>query len=553
MPHLLIRKNKLFLRLIFYYLFLFSTTLLISQVDSYEQVNNLLLDSIKISGSNKYFSDKRIKYDLLNSIHKKLRLNQTITSERSIKRVIDDILEYYTQRGFPFCEIKAVNVLKIEENQNKILLELEANSKDYVSIRFVNFVGNKSCKLDVLLRESRFENLPFKFNPNRIDDARKYLYKTNSFSSIPGYFIVSDMNKKNGYGILISIEEDKYNSIDAILGYSTENKNSNDSEFLGKIDLSFNNLFGTFRKARLGWYRGTQNEEKIELFYEEPWLFTIPLKTGLIFNQDYYDLQYLERKVGLNLDYNLNLNFNLISNFKLINIYPDSALINEDPTIIGNELKQSYSGGFVYTSSFYNKNHLNNEDGISVKIEGGSIKNILKLKSINDKVYYDTDIKLNINFVYNLFKTDKQNSIGVNRSSQNYFENTIFFKNQISYEHIFTENDSMSIYDKFKMGGINSVRGYKEDQFNTISKIFIKNELVFKVDTATKLFMLYDIGFWSEKNRITDYIKDYNLISGLGIGINYIHRLGEMEVSYAYPIEEDFTNGKIHVRYINKF
>ena len=516
--------------------------------------SNLFIDSLIIAGSDKYFSDKRISLDLVAVIQIKIRSNKTLLQKKNITLIIDNILDYYSINGFPFCQASVKSIDRIDPD--KVLLEIEVNSNEYVTISSINFTGNKNCSYNTLLRESRLSTPAFKFNPEKLNNAKKYLWKTLAFSSIPEYFIIQDQKSNStnkSFGVLFSVEEEKYNSIDAIFGYSNEKSNNNDTEnksnFLGKIDLSLNNLFGTFRKTKLSWYRGISNEESIELYYEEPWLMNIPLKTGIGFNQDFYDSLYLERSYKLSFDYNLNLNFNLISDFKLTNIYLDSLLILNSPDNNSDDIrKESYYGGFLYTSSFFNKNQLNNNNnGFSLEIIAGTIKKTLfnsELEHNKEKISYDANIKFDFISIYRIFANEKnKNSIG----------NRFFIKNRLNFEHIFTENDSLPIYDKLKLGGINTIRGYKEDQFNTTSNLIINNDLVFKIDDSTKLFLLYDIAIWGDNILIEDLFKEYNYISGAGIGISYFHRLGEMEVSYALPIEEGFESGKIHVRYINKF
>ena len=471
--------------------------------------NKYRLNSIIFKGK-PHFSKKQLD----NFFSKQNYQNITFT-KKNITKIIEAYLDFYEKRGFPLCKIE---IDKVEKRSDKtILLTLKIESDEYVKINFLNFRGNKSSTRDVLIRESRIV-LPNKFNTEIVNNAEKYLYKSEMFNNIPSSYLVK--NIKNKYGIVFEVEETKYNSIDGIVGYSNKT-DENGGGFKGKLDLGFENIFGTFRKFRISWFKKSDAEESISLFYQEPWLYTLPLQTALKFEQNYIGDEYLERKYGIEFDYNLSLNFNLLSGYSTENIFPDSLLKKEG---YGDTKKEKYSAGFRY-SSIYNRFKI--EEGLLLEITASTI-----LKSIEgDDDYNDSDVFAKFIFIKNI-------------------TGNIYFKERIEYGQVFS--DSLEFYDKLKIGGINSVRGYAEDQFFTDIKTFAASELHFKIDDKTGLFGFYDIGIWSEENQ-TDKIDQLNYISGIGVGINYQHNLGEMEVNYAYPLEEGFENGKIHVRYINKF
>jgi len=467
------------------------------------------IDSLHFVG-HLHFSEKQLR-----SFKSTIDDKYTSFSKKNIDELIEQFLDFYEERGFPLCKI---NVGRIEKSgRGKVFLTLNIESEDHVKLSFLKFRGNVSSYESVLLRESRVV-VPGAFNTEIFEDGEKYLYKSEMFERRPIGFLVKDT--EGGYGLVYEVEEAKYNSIDGIVGYSTK-KEEDGGGFKGKIDLGFENIFGTFRKGRISWFKKNSDEESISLFYQEPWLYLFPLKTALKFEQNFVRDEYLERKYGVEFDYNLNLNFNLLSGYSRESIFPDSLLLDDG---YRDTEKIKYSGGFRYATFF---NRFKIEEGVALEVSAATIKK--KIKDFKD--FDDSDINASLVVVKHI-------------------TGHLFLRESLDYGQVFS--DSLEFYDKLKIGGINSVRGYDEDQFSTDVRFVINNELHFKIDDQTRIFGFYDAGVWSEADQTKD-IDQLNFISAIGAGISYRHNLGEMEVNYAYPFEEGFESGKIHVRYINKF
>ena len=108
--------------------------------------------------------------------------------------------------------------------------------------------------------------------------------------------------------------------------------------------------------------------------------------------------------------------------------------------------------------------------------------------------------------------------------------------------------------DLFRMGGFNSLRGYKEDQFLGSRIIWGNFEYRFLLTNRTYFFLFFDNGYFLRKEDVDRNIpKIEGYKTGYGLGINLETSLGILGVSFAFGEGDSFSDGKIHFGIINNF
>ena len=108
--------------------------------------------------------------------------------------------------------------------------------------------------------------------------------------------------------------------------------------------------------------------------------------------------------------------------------------------------------------------------------------------------------------------------------------------------------------DLFRLGGTNSLRGYREEQFLG-SRIFWSNlEYRFLFTKRTFGFVFFDTGYYLRPAEINKNIpKTEEFLYGYGVGLNLETGIGVLGVSYALGKGDTFSDGKIHFGIINEF
>ena len=110
------------------------------------------------------------------------------------------------------------------------------------------------------------------------------------------------------------------------------------------------------------------------------------------------------------------------------------------------------------------------------------------------------------------------------------------------------------ISDLYKLGGTNTLRGYRENQFLG-NRIFWSNlEYRYLLSSRSYAFLFFDTGYFlrnEDSQRSIERISEFKI--GYGLGMNLETALGVMGVSFALGQGDSFSEGKIHFGLINEF
>jgi outer membrane protein insertion porin family len=108
--------------------------------------------------------------------------------------------------------------------------------------------------------------------------------------------------------------------------------------------------------------------------------------------------------------------------------------------------------------------------------------------------------------------------------------------------------------DLYRLGGNNSLRGYREDQFLG-SRIFWSNlEYRALLTRRSYGFLFFDTGYYLRAEEPELKIpKSEEFLYGFGLGLSLETALGVLRVSYALGEGDSFSDGKIHFGVLNEF
>jgi outer membrane protein insertion porin family len=108
--------------------------------------------------------------------------------------------------------------------------------------------------------------------------------------------------------------------------------------------------------------------------------------------------------------------------------------------------------------------------------------------------------------------------------------------------------------DLYRLGGTNSLRGYREEQFLG-SRIFWSNlEFRSLLTRRSYGFLFFDTGYYLRPEEVDKNIpKSEEFLYGFGLGLNLETALGVLRVSYALGEGDTFSDGKIHFGVLNEF
>jgi len=460
-------------------------------------------------------------------------LKGQIFNKQEIEFNINQLLIEFENSGFPFAKIliNSVSIYQdstIKENLADIYLNIisgEENKIDRIDIR-----GNTSTKDYVIIRELRLKSGEL-FVQNKIEEFPKRLNRLRFFEpvTIPQFYI----NSKNEGVLLVEVKEKNTNNFDGIIGYIPPNKNESTGYVTGLVNISLRNLFGTGRAASIKWNKYDRNSQELDLRYLEPWFLSFPLNINLGLYQRVQDTTYVQRRLQGSLEYlateDISASF-LIASESVV------------PTVRAKPVFTVYNSSYITTGANLK---IDTRDDPYAPTEGLLFINSYSFskKTINGPGEYIT--------------TNLNTSLDLQRFESSFYFFYELFSRQIIAVGINARElrgPTFENSDLYRLGGTNSLRGYREGQFLG-SRIFWSNlEYRALLTIRSYGFIFFDTGYYlrpGEPDRNIDKSEDF--LYGYGLGLNLETALGVLRVSYALGKGDTFSDGKIHFGILNEF
>ncbi|HEX9250972.1 MAG TPA: BamA/TamA family outer membrane protein [Ignavibacteriaceae bacterium] len=516
-----------------YYFFNFKNTELIVSNDSTKydiviEINEgdpVIINNIYISGIDTSADISIIKqFDYLKG---------QIFNKQEIESNIEQLLTKFENAGYPFAKIQinSVSVYRdsiAEENFADVYLNIisgEESKIDRVEIR-----GNTSTKDYVIIRELRIDSAE-PYMQNKIEEFPKRLNRLRFFEPVPlpQFYINS---KKEGV-LLVEVKEKNTNNFDGIIGYIPPGKNENSGYITGLVNISLRNLFGTGRAASIRWNKYNRNSQELDLRYLEPWFLNFPLNINLGLYQRVQDTTYVQRKITGSLEYLATEDISA------------SVLIASEtvvPTIRTVPVFTVYNSSYISTGANLK---IDTRDDPYSPTEGVLFINTysFSIKTINGPEEY--------------FTPTLNTSVNLQR-----FESSFYFFYELFLRQIIAigvngrelRGSTFENSDLYRLGGTNSLRGYREEQFLG-SRIFWSNlEYRALLTRRSYGFVFFDTGYYLRPEEPDRNIpKSEEFLYGFGLGLNLETGLGVLRVSYALGKGDTFSDGKIHFGVLNEF
>ena len=455
-----------------------------------------------------------------------------VYNQNLIEREINIINRVFAESGYPFVEL-TIGELNLSKNENSYSVDLtfKMNSGKTAEISKIILTGNKVTKDEVIIREINMRPGD-KYKQDEVDKIPYTLNKLGFFKQVnsPQFMIT----KEKEFALLIVVEEGNTTTFDGIVGYIPDDPSQSKGEgyFTGLLNASFRNLFGTGRKFDIFWEKPDKYSDQFKLYYEEPWIFNIPLNVGVGLERLVRDTTYIERSYFTNSSFKITNDLKSIFSFSQKVTIPDSAASRD--LRLSRNIINTIELGIVYDTRDY---PLNPRSGIfySTKYSFGQKQNTGPSYLIKED---------------NLIENEELQKVQVDLA---FFQPII--SNQLLYFHIYgsqikSNENQLQLTDHTWFGGARSLRGYRENQFHGSVVSWLNLEYRFLIGRNSRLFLFNDWGFYYYKDKIG---KNENILPGYGLGIRFDTALGVMGVDFGLGKNDSFSNGKIHFGIENSF
>ena len=422
----------------------------------------------------RYFSEARLHEMLLISDSKRFAL-------ADIDKINSDLLQIYHQRGFLFAKVQMDSLVADED----LTAWINVDEGKVFKAEQVHFQGNKHSHDTALLKLSGL-NTGKTITPKELEEARRKLLKAPYIQEA----VVEPIDYSS---LLIKVQEGRMTYLEGVLGYDGARK-----QLSGRIRLKFLNLWGTDRSLALNWQK-QQLQNQLEFSYHESGLYSFPLEGDLLFTRSSRDTLWIQSKLLLAAhtrwqDHKLGLEYGFTDN--LI----DESLLKGS---LKHHINRSIAAIWRYDSAFPAQNpHKGWQSRIAYRYIYNDNKKWVRALELDNDIFIPLGRWPVLALGMHLRDLD--------------------------------DTDAKS-WDQYQMGGYESLRGYKQQEFTSWRLGYLSWEFRWLLDTSSRLHLFFDHGAIAEKDhsetkpKIT-YKSD---LFAFGFGFKVRTRVGILGIDYA--------------------
>ena len=348
----------------------------------------------------------------------------------------------------------------------------------------------------------------------------------------------------------------KSSQIDVLVGL-LPNSNAQTNKLLvtGEATVMLRNPFGNGENLALNWQQLQQKSPRLNVSYQQPYIFHSPYGINLAFSLYKKDSSYVNTDGLLGIQFNASMN-------KKGSVFIQAAgctvlTIDTAQIITTRQLPQvadvsSLSLGATY--DFNNTNYkFNAVRGNEFYFIGSAGTKRLKKNSQIIRLKDENDPSFDYSTLYDTLKTSTY-QFRLNAAGAHYFSLSNVSTIRFAVNAAWYQSPKIFWNELFQIGGYRLLRGFNEESI--LASVYTVGSLEYRylVGMNSFLFTFVD-GGWA-KNDVPGYAIN-NIYLGIGAGLAFETKAGIFNMSYAVgkqgsnPFE--FSQAKIHLGYVNFF
>lgn len=438
----------------------------------------------------------------------------------NVKKYQEDITmltETYTSQGYAYANVEPIISLDDETREVDITYKIEESI--LVRIGRINISGN-STTFDRVIRRQIDQMEGALYNSRLIREAKANTMATGFFENVQ----IAERNvSKDEIDLDVTVKEQSTGTFTLGAAYSTIDG------LLGMVQLSRNNFMGWGHSVSL---RAEIAQKRTDFFfsYTDPWLFDWPVTAGLdIFSLERNWYEYSRRSVGgsIRLGHAL-IKRRLFMNYRVSIYEVDIFDIDSD------------ASKYVWEQAGKLRTH-----SISPSIMWNSLDNPMDPTRGNKSQFYvdfaGTILGGDAHFLKFGLETTQYIPIALNGAL------TFMIHGEGGYIMPLKKGSKIPIDERFRLGGINSVRGFDYGDISPLDedgrpyggdKYYQFNaELIFpiKQDIKLKGVVFFDVGqAFAEHEGIFDIAPRLSA----GVGLRWITPMGPFRIEWGYKLDQ---------------
>ena len=458
--------------------------------------------------------------------------DQQIVNFKKISRLFEAVIRHSENTGYPFANISLIALNIVD---TKISAEIDFDPGPYITFDSLELLNQNRIK-------PAFLAAFLKMRPGTPYDQRRIDKLSNLIGLLP---YLSVRNTPVTYfaneqcSVFLDLKDEKASAFDGIIGFLPNENEKGRLLITGQVYLRLENLLRSGKRLELDWQKMNVESQQLDLAYDHPALFRMPIDLSFSFGLYKQDTTFLSRETGFTLLYNNNRG-------KIgINIKRDiSRLLQKEPLIeSGRPVFVDYN--LNYYGLVYQYNSLDHQ-----------VFPTMGWRIMSNLSFGDKNILRNSNLDESVYDGLQQNGMQWQYTAwfEKYFRlktrNVLLAKMSGGYMY----GKQLFLNDLFRLGGLNSLRGFNERFFYASRYITGTLEYRYLFENESALLVFCDGAFLGYDLNNETY-KDYPM--GIGAGINISTKAGLLNVVYAVGRSNDqafnIRYSKIHIGYTGRF
>ena len=467
--------------------------------------------------------------------YKGRRFSGTRFSYQEIARIENNLLSFAEEHGYPFAALR-YDSLHIQNNRLSAVMNLDLGPR--ITFDSVLVKGEKVLKSNFVTNYLGI-SMGAPYDQKIVDGVVQKLRRL-PYIRLANSPQLSFQNSEAR--ITLELNRRPINTIDGIVGFLPNTSRDNGLLITGQFDLELYNPFATGKQIGLHWRRLSEETQSLQVEYFHPNLLRSPLSVDTDFRFLKQDTTFTRRDLKIDLSFNLGVhsvlgvftdfsNTDLLATSRFVDAGSLPEIVDFSLTKYGLALNFDYlDDAFLPTRGF----KLTTSASVGNKI-------IRQNAELPTELYQGVDLKT-LQYQYDI-------------QFDSYFRMGPKFIFYSAFRGGLLSNDRLFRNDAYRLGGLNTIRGFSENFFFATTYAYTTLESRLFFDESSYFSLFSDLGIL--RGDFSDR-KENDEVLGVGAGINFSTGNGIFNFVYALGTSRstgsiNFNQSKIHFGYTTRF
>jgi outer membrane protein assembly factor BamA len=460
------------------------------------------------------------------------------------------LLNWLENNGYPFAKISLDSV---EINQGSIQALLNVEKGPLYKIDSIHIIGQAKISVDFM---ERYLGIP-EGSIYRKDRLLLISRRIQELTFVQEERPWSVSMLGTGSILNLYLKPKRSSQIDALVGLLPNNDQVGGGKLLvtGEATVFLRNPFGNGESLGLDWQQLQQKSPRLNISYQQPYIFHSPYGVNLAFSLYKKDSSYINTDGLLGIQFNVSANkkgsvFIQTAGCTVLNIDTAQIIATRQLPEIADVSSLSLGATYDFNNTNYRFNAVR---GNEVYFIGSAGTKRLKKNSEIIRLKDENDPSFDYSALYDTVKTSSY-QFRLNVAGAHYFELSHASTIRFAVNAAWYQSPKIFRNELFQIGGYRLLRGFDEESI--LASVYTVGSLEYRylIGMNSFLFSFVD-GGWA-KNDVPGYAIN-NVYLGIGLGLAFETKAGIFNMSYAVGKQNSdpfqFRQAKIHLGYVNFF